>query len=221
ISILGPSGMQRAMNQDEFDARFNYISPAEKSQHKDEKAKSGNWLSRWLRNDWTDHRTIHDYLPALQWALKYGMKSDLPRDLAGSILLASLFLPQAVTAGVLAVDNAYAGIYGLVLPQLIYPLFGSSRHCSIGALSFVSLLVRSSISNCGTNAGGLALVSAFVHLVLACLPLDSLIALVPDTLLSGFSAGLSVRLFGFFFSQSFTLDDCTTRIMEVVSGAPE
>ncbi|KAF8358546.1 sulp-1 [Pristionchus pacificus] len=215
ISILGPSGLQRSMNQDEFDARFSYISPTEKSQQKDEKAKWRNCLSRCMKEDWIDHKSIHDYLPALQWALKYGMKSDLPRDLAGSILLACLFLPQAVTAGVLAVDNAYAGIYALVFPQLIYPLFGSSRHSSIGALSFVSLLVQSSIANSGTNAAGLALVSALVHFLLVILPLDPLIALIPDTLLSGFAAGLSLRLLGFFFSHAFTLNECTERILEV------
>ncbi|GMR42851.1 hypothetical protein PMAYCL1PPCAC_13046, partial [Pristionchus mayeri] len=211
----GPNGLQRAINQDEFDARFNYVSPAEKGERKDEKAKSCHWLARWLKEDWVDHKSMHDYLPALQWALKYGMKSDLPRDLAGSILLASLFLPQAVTAGVLSVDNAFAGIYALIIPQLIYPLSGSSRHSSIGALSFVSFLVQSSISNSGTNAAGLALVSSLIHLLLVLLPLDSLISLIPDTLLSGFAAGLSLRLLGFFLSHSFTLDECTQRILEV------
>ncbi|GMT19888.1 hypothetical protein PFISCL1PPCAC_11185, partial [Pristionchus fissidentatus] len=168
-----------------------------------------------------NYSSLHDFLPALQWAMKYGMKSDLPRDLAGSILLASLFLPQAVTAGVLAVDNAFAGVYAFIVPQLIYPLFGSSRHSSLGALSFVSFLVQSSIAGSATTTPSLALVAGLVHLLLALLPLDSIIALIPDTLLSGFSAGLSIRLLGYFFVHSFTLDECIKRLPDMqLSSVP-
>ncbi|VDK55539.1 unnamed protein product [Cylicostephanus goldi] len=134
-----------------------------------------------------------DFFPFLTWIKTYDVKSAPLRDFMGSLLLAALFIPQGIANGLLTSD-VFSGMFSILLPNLIYPFLGSSRHCTLGSLSMTSFLIYSSSRNSGSSISTITLWCGIFQLLHFFFPLDFLLHFVSSNLLLGFSAGVATRI---------------------------
>uniref|UniRef100_F6RWI8 SLC26A/SulP transporter domain-containing protein n=1 Tax=Ciona intestinalis TaxID=7719 RepID=F6RWI8_CIOIN len=80
-------------------------------------------------------------LPVTRWIPKYKIKNQLLGDIAGGITVGIVHLPQGMAYAILASLPAVTGLYVSFFPVLIYAIFGTSRHISIGTFAVISLMV--------------------------------------------------------------------------------
>lgn len=85
-------------------------------------------------------KTILNLIPVLQWIPKYSIRNDLIGDLMSGITVAVMHLPQGMAYGLLAGVSPSVGLYMAFFPTLVYFVFGSSRHISVGTLSIISVM---------------------------------------------------------------------------------
>ncbi|MFS7937161.1 putative SLC26A/SulP transporter, STAS domain, STAS domain superfamily [Helianthus anomalus] len=83
--------------------------------------------------------------PVLTWARNY-KPSKFKNDLIAGLTLASLSIPQSIGYAALANLDPQYGLYGSVVPPLIYSVMGTSQELAIGPVAVVSLLISSMIS---------------------------------------------------------------------------
>ncbi|KHJ97700.1 inorganic anion transporter, SulP family [Oesophagostomum dentatum] len=151
-------------------------------------------------------------IPVTQWIQKYRREYIVP-DTAAGITMAIYNVPQGMAYSVLASLSPVYGLYASFFPPLLYFLFGTSRHISIGVFSITCLMVgqtRQSIlpdyAN-GTHATEykgmtglsppdvvivLAFVTGMVQIIMWALHLSFLSAYLSDSVVSGltFAAAL-------------------------------
>lgn len=79
-------------------------------------------------------------IPVLKWLPKYSLKNDLPGDISAGVTVAVMHIPQGMAYGLLAGVTPSSGLYMAFFPTLVYFVFGTSRHISVGTLSVISLM---------------------------------------------------------------------------------
>nr|AGV55623.1 sulfate transporter Ci-Slc26a alpha [Ciona intestinalis] len=84
---------------------------------------------------------VQSVLPVTRWIPKYKIKNQLLGDIAGGITVGIVHLPQGMAYAILASLPAVTGLYVSFFPVLIYAIFGTSRHISIGTFAVISLMV--------------------------------------------------------------------------------
>ena len=89
--------------------------------------------------------TIERVLPAYERLRNY-KRSDLPDDLLAGLTVAIILVPQSMAYALLAGMPPIYGLYASTVPLIVYALFGTSRHLSIGPFAIVSLLTFSGAS---------------------------------------------------------------------------
>lgn len=87
---------------------------------------------------------IASYVPILSWLPSYD-RSWLRLDVVAGLTLWGLLVPEAMAYAGIAGLPPQAGLYTLVASLLVYALFGSSRHLSVGATSATAALLGSSV----------------------------------------------------------------------------
>ncbi len=83
-------------------------------------------------------------LPIAGWLPTYD-RAWFPLDLVAGLTLWGLLVPEAMAYAGIAGLPPQAGLYTLVASLLIYALFGTSRHLSVGATSATAALLGSSV----------------------------------------------------------------------------
>lgn len=92
--------------------------------------------------------------PVVRWLPKYSLKQDLPGDLISGMTLAVMHIPQGIGYALLAHVPPIIGIYMAFFPVIIYFIFGTSRHNSMGTFAVISLMVGKSVLRLSNVAGG-------------------------------------------------------------------
>ncbi|NP_001348668.1 STAS domain-containing protein [Caenorhabditis elegans] len=192
ISLLvgPPPNASRALNQDDFDTRYNFAKYRKKKTNTElakQFAIGDNWILYQSPNPWTQ------ILAITTWINKYHVKDSLGKDLIGALYLSLLLLPQAIGFGVVINDVASA-VYSMFIPQIIYAFFGSAQHSSLGALSFLSIMIYCSIEYSHSHLSSISLCCAFIQLMQFLLPLEFIFSYISTSALSGFSVGLFIRI---------------------------
>ncbi|CAF2212471.1 unnamed protein product [Rotaria magnacalcarata] len=77
--------------------------------------------------------------PFLSWLKAYKL-TWLPNDIVCGITVAIMQIPQGMGYALLANLPAITGLYVSFFSSLIYALFGTSRHLSMGAIAVISLM---------------------------------------------------------------------------------
>ncbi|PAV60870.1 hypothetical protein WR25_02281 [Diploscapter pachys] len=134
VSLLGPPQPSRPLNQEDFDSKFNYVK------YRKKRTNCEIFKTVFVKENFRHYQKAADFLPFASWIQKYNVKSAGVRDLLGSLTMAALLLPQGIANGVL-LEDLNAGLLSLILPQFIYILLGSARHCTIGSITYTSFLV--------------------------------------------------------------------------------
>ncbi len=81
-------------------------------------------------------------VPLLSWGRRYD-RSWLSKDAVAGLTLWGLLVPQGMAYAGIAGLPPQAGLYTLVVSLLVYALFGTSRHLSVGPTSATSALLAS------------------------------------------------------------------------------
>jgi SulP family sulfate permease len=111
-------------------------------------------------------RTLTRYLPILGWLPRYN-RAWLVADIIAGLTLWGLVVPEGMAYAGVAGLPAQFGLYTLVASLLVYALFGSSRHLSVGATSATAALIASTVIAVGATTSDMATYSAYaVALVL-------------------------------------------------------
>lgn len=74
-------------------------------------------------------------MPVLDWMPKYPFKKNLIGDITSGLTVAVMHIPQGMAYSILAGVPPSVGIYTAVFESMLYFIFGTSRHISIGELS--------------------------------------------------------------------------------------
>ena len=144
---------------------------------------------------------IATVMPIVGWLPKYQSLWVLP-DLIAGITLAAYLIPLAMAYASLAGLTPEAGMYSCIFSGVVYALFASSRHLSVGPTAAISLMVASVV---GAMAGGdMALYSAIAAMTAAivalmgflawALRLSTFMSFISETILLGFKAGAALSI---------------------------
>ena len=125
-------------------------------------------------------------------------RSDLWSDGTAGLITAILLVPQGIAFAMLAGLPPQAGLYASILPMIVYALLGTSRALSVGPVSVAAIMVASALrgsdGNDLTNATVLALEGGIFLLLLSALRLGSLVNLISQPILSGFTSGAAILI---------------------------
>jgi SulP family sulfate permease len=84
------------------------------------------------------------YIPILDVVQNY-RRRDFSHDLIAGVVLGFITIPQAVAYAFLAGLPAEAGLYGCIVPMLIYAILGSSRELIVGPVAVAAIMVAEAI----------------------------------------------------------------------------
>ncbi len=107
------------------------------------KDKAKQWKESCVRNLKNKEfyvETAKKRLPILKWLPKYNLRTHLPSDVISGLTVGIMNIPQSMAYSILATLDPINGLYMSFFPLIIYALFGSSRHITVGQM--LSLLLQ-------------------------------------------------------------------------------
>ncbi|KGL76155.1 Sulfate transporter, partial [Tinamus guttatus] len=84
---------------------------------------------------------VFSLLPVLQWLPKYKLKEYLLGDIMSGLIVGVLLVPQSIAYSLLAGQEPIYGLYTSFFASIIYFIFGTSRHISVGIFGVLCLMV--------------------------------------------------------------------------------
>ena len=149
--------------------------------------------------------TVRRLIPILSWLPGYD-RSWLRFDVIAGLTLWGLVVPEGMAYAGIAGLPPQAGLYTLVVSLLVYALFGTSRHLSVGGTSATAALLASSVAaalvasafatasdpeSYPAYAGAFVLVTGLVFLVAGIARLGFITQFLSKPVMDGFVVGLA------------------------------
>ncbi|KAF7282110.1 prestin-like isoform X2 [Rhynchophorus ferrugineus] len=91
-----------------------------------------------------------DSIPLCRWLPEYNWKKSFLSDIISGFTVAIMHIPQGMAYGLLGNVPPIVGIYMAFFPVLIYFIFGTSRHVSMGTFAIVCLMTGKVVSEYAT-----------------------------------------------------------------------
>ena len=141
------------------------------------------------------------FLPFLTWAPGYG-RSSFTNDLIAALVVTIMLVPQGMAYAMLAGLPPQAGLYGAMLPLLIYALFGTSRSLAVGPVAVVALMTAAAagtVAELGTPgyhlaALWLALLSGAMLLIMGVFRMGFIASFLSHPVISGFITAAGILI---------------------------
>lgn len=139
----------------------------------------------WIRNKFTILTWIHRYT-----------KEEFIADTKAGLTIGVIVIPQVMAYAVIAGLSPIYGLYGSLVPLLIYPLFGTSRHLSLGVVATDMIIIASGAGAIAEPGTGeyvsivllLTMFAGLVHIALSLLRMGFLVNLLSKPVIFGFTA---------------------------------
>jgi SulP family sulfate permease len=142
---------------------------------------------------------LERFVPIFNWLPKYD-RSWLTADFLAGLTLWGMIVPEAMAYAGVAGLPPQAGLYTLLASLLVYALFGSSRHLSVGATSATAALIAGTVVALGATTSDMAtyqgyasmlvLVVGAVFLVAGLARIGFITQFISKPVMDGFVAGL-------------------------------
>ncbi len=127
-------------------------------------------------------------------------RTDFRGDLIAGLTVGVMLIPQGMAYAVLAGVPPIYGLYASLVPLLVYPLFGTSRHLAIGITAIDMVIVAAGLSQyaeIGTEEYiGLAIIAAMmagiIQMIMGAARLGFVVNLLSRPVISGFTAAAAL-----------------------------
>jgi len=131
----------------------------------------------------------------LRWLPEYD-RQKFKKDLVAGLTVGLISVPQLMAYAVIAGLSPVYGLYGSLIPLLIYPLFGTSRHLALGVVATDMIIIASGASMIAVPGTGeyvsvvllLTMFTGVVHMCLSLLRMGFLVNLLSKPVIYGFMA---------------------------------
>ncbi|CAL2044767.1 unnamed protein product [Caenorhabditis brenneri] len=207
-----------AMNQAQFDKKFDYNKPHKENEVKKQVKKFVRRFYEPFTSFLTFKHFILDLIPILKWLPNYEWKNDILSDCIGGLTVGVMQIPQGIAYALLARQPAINGLYASLIPPLIYMIFGTSRHSSLGTFAVISLMTGITVERLtkpdmdpiestlnGTDGTiypsptevscAIAFSMGIILFILAVFRLHILTTFLSDQVVGGFTVGASIHVF--------------------------
>lgn len=129
-------------------------------------------------------------------------RSSVPTEMLAGVTLAALAIPEVMGYATIAGMPVITGLYTILLPMLVFAVFGSSRHLVVGADSATAAVLAAGLAGLAasgsdeyvTLAGLVALMAAVFLLVARVVRLGFLADFLSRTVLVGFLTGVGIQV---------------------------
>ncbi len=154
------------------------------------------------------------------------------RDTIAGVTLASMNIPQVLGYTRIAGTHAVTGLYTVLLPLLMFAIFGSSRHLVVAADSATAAIFSSGLSGMAPQAsekymalvGMVALLTAALLLLARIFKLGFLADFLSRTVLGGFLTGvgfqIGIAMLGEILGVPVTAHKTIDQLQQIVDGLP-
>lgn len=137
--------------------------------------------------------------PILEWLPRYRL-ADLRGDAVAGITVGIMLIPQGMAYAILAGMPPIYGLYASVVPLLVYAIFGSSRHLSVGNTAIDSMIMvvgLGALAEIGSDdyvgvALAFAVLVGLIHLALGAMRLGFLVNLLSRPVIVGFTSAAAI-----------------------------
>ena len=129
-------------------------------------------------------------------------REEIPADIIAGLTLAALAIPEVMGYTKISGTPLVTGLYTMLIPAVLFALFGSSRHLVVGADSATAAILAAGligIASTGTDqyvalAALLALMAAVFLLMARVLGLGFMADFLSRTVLIGFLTGVGIQV---------------------------
>jgi high affinity sulfate transporter 1 len=129
-------------------------------------------------------------------------RARIPTEALAGVTLAALAIPEVMGYATIAGMPVITGLYTILLPMLVFAVFGSSRHLVVGADSATAAVLAAGLAGLAASgskeyvalAGLVALMAAAFLLIARVVRLGFLADFLSRTVLVGFLTGVGIQV---------------------------
>ncbi|XP_070200856.1 prestin-like isoform X1 [Littorina saxatilis] len=96
-------------------------------------------------------KILTSYIPVVRYIRYYKLKEFAVPDVFAGLTVGILHIPQALAFGALTSVKVENGLFTSVWPVLLYVLFGTSAHVSMGTSAVICILTAATVDRLGQN----------------------------------------------------------------------
>ncbi|XP_063234740.1 prestin-like isoform X2 [Bacillus rossius redtenbacheri] len=170
---------------------------------------------------WAPREAVLQRVPVLTWLRHYRWREDAVGDLVSGFTVAVMNIPQGMAYALLGNVPPIVGLYMAFFPVLVYFVFGTSRHISMGSFAVVCMLAGKTVAtlsldeeappaSSGANhtsasaagaghspvqvAAAVAFMVGLLQLLMHIFRLGVVCTLLSETLVNAFTSGAAVHV---------------------------